>query len=157
MFIVPGVVEKSQRVQRVWTLREPPCGSPRGPSPSPPLPAGPAGLAGIWGGQSGVVECVLGSAPLRFLSKPGPMRFGGQQALGSAGFALSCQSLEEAAESGLCLPRPGRSPTGVEVEGPVGSAVLRVWLLHRESLPVFTEVLPLLPAGAGGPGPGPEL
>lgn len=110
-----------------------------------------------FGGVSQVLWSVLGSAPLRFLSKPGPIRFGGQQALGSAGFAISCQSLEEAAESGMCLPRPGRIPTGVEVEGSVGYAVLRVWLLHQESLPVFTEVLPLLPAGAGGPGPGPEL
>lgn len=84
------------------------------------------------------------------------MRFGGQQALGSAGFAISWQRLEKAAESGTCLPRLGRITTGGD-EGSVGSAVPRVWLLHQESLPVFAEVLPLLPAGAGGPGPGPEL
>ena len=40
------------------------------------------------------------------------MRFRGQQALGSAGFAISWQRLEKAAESGVCLPRPGRITTG---------------------------------------------
>lgn len=132
-------------------------GAPGGPLLVPVFLEALLDRLGFGGGQSDVVECVLGSAPLRFLSKPGPMRFGGQQALGSAGFAIPCQRLEEAAESGVCLPRAGRIPTGVEAEGSVGRAVLRVWLLHQESLPVFAEVLPLLPAGAGGPGAGPEL
>lgn len=32
--------------------------------------------------------------------------------MGSAGFAISWQRLEKAAESGVCLPRPGRITTG---------------------------------------------
>lgn len=39
------------------------------------------------------------------------MRFGGQQALGSAGFAVSWQRLEKAAESDMHLSRLGRITT----------------------------------------------
>lgn len=107
-------------------------------------------------GQSGVGVHMLGASPLKVPFQTRICEIWGVPASGPACFTIYCPHVESMLRQARVVTVQGEGTWGAQ-GGPRGPAMLGVRLLHLESWPVFTEMLPLLPAGEGGPGPGPEL